>query len=243
MKIAVMQPYFFPYIGYWQLIHAVDLFVVYDDVNYIKRGWVNRNRNRILINGAPAYLTSVLDRASQNRRICDTRLHRAGGWRGKIAKTLDVTYARAPFFSEVFPVVESLLRHDTDNLAEYLTHQLRTLASLMSIGTRFTTSSQTYPARSLSGAARVTDICRQSGSDTYINPCGGMALYDADAFRAAGVDLRFLKMRPIPYRQRCPGFMPFLSIIDALMEVGPTGIRQHLDAFDLLGPDGAEAGH
>ena len=81
MKIAIMQPYFFPYIGYWQLIHAVDHFVIYDDVNYIKGGWINRNR--ILINGKPAYITVPLHKASAFKRICDTDLQPSPFWRGR----------------------------------------------------------------------------------------------------------------------------------------------------------------
>src|ERR1039457_4505458 len=124
--MAVMQPYFFPYIGYWQLIQAVGRFVIFDDVNYINRGWINRNR--ILINGVPAYITAPLSRSSQNKRICDIELQPSIEWRHKLGKMVGNTYRKAPHFLEVFPVVEKLINHEADTLADYLAPQLQRLA-------------------------------------------------------------------------------------------------------------------
>jgi hypothetical protein len=230
--IAIMQPYFFPYIGYWQLIHAVDRFVIFDDVNYIKAGWINRNR--ILINGAPAYITVPLHKASQNKRICDTTLEPSFAWRDGLIKKLENTYRNAPCFAEVLPLVESLIRHETDNLADYLARQLQTLAAFLRIETEFVATSRCYGNTHLSGQARILDICEREQAGTYVNPQGGQALYHAEPFRGAGIDLRFLVMRPLPYKQRHAGFVPYLSIIDALMEIGPVDVRRHLDAFDLI---------
>jgi hypothetical protein len=232
MKLAIMQPYFFPYIGYWQLIHAVHRFVIYDDVNYIKGGWVNRNR--ILINGGPAYITVPLHHPSPFRRICDTTLQPSTSWRDSQVRMLETTYRRAPRFAVVFPVVERLIRHETDSLPEYLAYQLRTLAAFMGIETEFVSSSRRYANSNLPGQARLLDICCREGATTYINPAGGRELYDPSAFRTFGIDLRFIVMRSFQYRQRSKGFVPRLSIIDALMEIGPVETRRHLDAFDLV---------
>jgi hypothetical protein len=235
MKIlAVMQPYLFPYMGYWQLIRAVDRFVIYDDVNYIKGGWVNRNR--ILINGQPSYITVPLQQSSQNKRICDLSLDSSLVWRNKLVKAIEISYRRAPFFSEFFPVTEQLIRYEESNLAGYLANQLKVLCHLMGIDTEFVLSSRSYGNSDLSAQARVMDICQRESASIYINSPGGKALYDAQSFHAAGVGLRFIAMRPIPYKQRHPGFIPYLSIIDALMEVGPSGIAHHLDAYDLVNP-------
>lgn len=232
MKLAIMQPYFFPYIGYWQLILAVNRFVIYDDVNYIKGGWINRNR--ILINGEPAYLTAPLHQASAFKRICDTTLQPSLTWRDKQVKSIEITYRKAINFAVVFPIIERLIRHETDSLPDYLAHQLRTLSALMGVNTEFITTSRCYENSALSGQERILDICLREGATTYVNPQGGQRLYDPRAFRDSGIDLRFTVMRPFPYRQRSAGFVPYLSIIDALMEIGPIGIRQHLDAFDLI---------
>lgn len=232
MKVAIMQPYFFPYIGYWQLIHAVDRFVIYDDVNYIKGGWVNRNR--ILINGKPTFITAPLHQASPFKRICDTVLQPSLVWRDKLVKMVEMTYRKATYFVEVFPVVEELIRYKTDNLSDYLVHQLRTLSVCMGINTEFVVTSRSYENNELSGQERLLDVCKREGATTYINPQGGQTLYDSETFRKASIDLRFIVIRPLPYKQRAAGFVPCLSIIDSLMEIGPDGMKEHLGAFDLI---------
>jgi hypothetical protein len=240
MKLAIMQPYFFPYLGYWQLIHAVDRFVIYDDVNYIKGGWINRNR--ILINGRPAYITVPLHRPSSFKRICDTTLQPSTSWREREVRMVEVTYRKAPGFAVVFPVLERLIRHETDNLPDYLAHQLRTLSAFMGIGTEFVSSSRCYANGNLSRQARLLDICSREGATIYINPAGGQHLYDPCAFRACGIDLRFIVMRCNPYRQRAKAFVPDLSIIDALMEIGPIETRNYLDAYHLVERTGSRHG-
>ena len=232
MKVAIMQPYFFPYIGYWQLIHAVNRFVIYDDVNYIKGGWINRNR--ILVNGKPAYITVPLYQSSPYKRICDTSLQPSPIWRDKLVKMVEITYRKAPHFAEVFPVVENLIRLEADNLPDYLAQQLQTMAAFMGVKTEFVVSSRCYENSELSGQARILDICKQERAITYINLQGGQNLYDSETFYGAGIDLRFIVMRPLPYKQRSKGFVHALSIIDALMEIGPIEIKRHLDAFDLI---------
>ena len=232
MKLAIMQPYFFPYIGYWQLIYAADRFVIYDDVNYIKGGWINRNQ--ILINREPAYITIPLDQPSPYKPICDMAMQSSSTWRDKLVKMIEMTYRKAPSFAEVFPVVEKVIRHESNNLSDYLANQLRTLSAFMGIITEFVVTSRCYENNDLSGQARILDICKREGATTYINPQGGRALYDTESFRNAGIDLRFIVMRPISYKQRANRFVPHLSIIDALMEIGPVEIKHHLDAFDLI---------
>lgn len=231
MKLAIMQPYFFPYIGYWQLIHAVNRFVIYDDVNYIIRGWVNRNR--ILINGEPSYITVPLQRASQNRHICDISLLPLSIWRDKLVKSVETTYHKSPYFAEAFPVIERVIRHEADNLSDYLAHQLRTLSAFMEIQTEFVLTSRLYRNKELSSQERILNICKREGATTYINPQGGQTLYEQECFANAGIDLQFIVMHPMPYKQRAPGFVPYLSIIDALMEVGRSKIMHHLNAYDL----------
>ncbi len=232
MKLAIVQPYFFPYIGYWQLIHAVDQFVVYDDVDFINRGWVNRNR--ILINGRPAYITLPLNHSSQNKKIYEISLDGSPGVREKLIRKIRFTYGKAAFFGEVFPVIEKLIRYEVDNLSDYLVHQLQTLAVLIGIKTDFITTSRCYKNDNLSGQKRIIDICKREQASTYINPQGGLSLYQAEAFRRAGIDLRFIVMRTIPYAQRIDGFVPFLSIIDALMEIGFLALNDHFNAYDLI---------
>lgn len=232
VKLAIMQPYFFPYIGYWQLINAVDRFVIYDDVNYISRGWVNRNR--ILINGAATYITIPLEHASEFKKICDTRLQGTQAWRGKLVRMVENTYRRAPYFTEVFPVIETLIWYDTSSLSEYLSNQICTLSTFMGIETEVVRTSRCYDNNELNGQERILDICKREGATTYINPQGGRNLYDPLLFNDAGVELQFITMCPLEYRQRSAGFVPSLSIIDVLMEVGVRKIQRYLNVFDLI---------
>lgn len=226
--LAIMQPYFFPYLGYWQLLQAADRFVVYDDVNYIKGGWVNRNR--LLIGGQPCYITVPLQQASPFSRICDLRTSARPPWREKLVRMVDLAYRRAPHFERVFPVIAAAIRDETANLSEYLTGSLRAVATLLGLPAEIVSTSRGYRNDALSGTARVLDICRQEAATTYLNLPGGRALYDAEAFRRQGVALRFVEVACPPYRQRSPGFVPALSIIDTLMELGPTETRARLHA-------------
>ncbi|MBT8334434.1 MAG: WbqC family protein [Deltaproteobacteria bacterium] len=235
MKLAIMQPYFFPYIGYWQLLNAADRFVVYDDVNFIRGGWINRNR--ILINGKPSYITAALDHASQNKRICDISLQDSPLWRTKMIKSIENTYRRSPFFSAVMPDIDEQIGCQAINLAEFLVYHLNKMAKVLGINTEIVSTSRDYQNSNLAGQDRILDICRREGATSYINLPGGQALYDSKNFENANIDLCFLSMRIAPYKQRTADFVPNLSVIDALMEVGTEGVGQRLGEFELTAVD------
>lgn len=232
MKLAIMQPYFFPYIGYWQLIHTADRFVIYDDVTYIKGGWINRNR--ILINSAPTYFTVSLYQSSSYKRICDIALQPSPMWRKKLVKMIETTYRKAPCFAEVFPVVESVIRHEADNLSDYLVYQLQTLSAYMGITTEFVVTSRCYENNDLSGQERILDICKRSGASTYINPQGGQALYDRVTFKRCGLDLKFLIPSAIEYKHFGSIHIPWLSIIDVMMFNTKSRLRTLLNKYELV---------
>ncbi len=226
-----MQPYFFPYIGYWQLMHAADVFVVYDDVTFIKQGWINRNR--ILINGTPHYVTVPLHGASPNKRICDIDVQSGQRWRVKMSKSIEIAYAKAPFCSAVHPEIERLISQGSTNLADFLAAHLASMMQYLGLQTKLVKSSRTYGNSDLRGQERVIDICRREGASTYVNLPGGRELYDAGSFNAENVDLEFLASRASPYPQRAAGFIPNLSVIDVLMEVGTDGVGERLRQYDL----------
>ncbi len=234
MKLALMQPYFLPYIGYWQLLHAVDRFVVYDDVNYIKGGWINRNR--ILVDGRPAYLTVPVRKASSNRKINEHLLQPGRGWRDKMCKTLEHNYRKAPYFEETFALFVDLIASETESLAPFLVRQIHLLSAHLGIDTEIVTSSERgYGNTHLRGQERVLDICVQEGCEVYVNAIGGRELYSSDRFQALGLELRFLESGMAPYAQPgVQGFVPFLSILDVLMNLGRAGARKRLPEFTLI---------
>jgi hypothetical protein len=231
MKLAIMQPYFFPYLGYFQLIHAVDKFVIYDDVTYIKNGWINRNR--ILINNAPTYFTVPLYQASSYKCICDTSLNLTLNWRDKLLKTIANTYRKSPFFADVFPIIEKVILFESEHLAEFLANQLVELSGFIGIQTEFVLTSRVYENQSLSGQDRIIDICKQEKTDFYLNAIGGQTLYDSKTFSDAEIELQFIEMKPLIYPQKSTEFVPYLSIIDVLMNIGVKGVKEHLNAFEL----------
>lgn len=232
MRLAVMQPYLFPYLGYYQLINAADRFVVYDDVSYIKGGWINRNR--ILLGGEARYFTLPSRRASPNRKIFEIALGDVAFWRRKFLRTLQQEYGRAPHFCEAFGVVDTLCHFETDRLAEFLLNSMRGLCSWLGIETEFVPTSRIYENDHLRGQARVLDICLRERAETYINPVGGQHLYRVEDFRSRGVELRFLEPNAIEYPQHGGAFIPGLSILDVMMFNPKSRIVAFLDAYALV---------
>ncbi len=215
MKLAVMQPYFLPYLGYFQLIAAVDKFVIYDDVQFIKGGWINRNR--ILLDGREHLFTAPLLGASPNRLISELELVTRTNWRRKLLQTIEQAYKTASHFAEVLPMLSDIITFPERQLNAYLVHGLEKLKNYLEIPTTLVTTSAVYRNEDLKGAARILDICRREGASIYVNASGGRELYDSAAFRAQGIALRFLESEPFEYDQGTPHFHPSLSIVDALM--------------------------
>ncbi len=233
MKLGIMQPYFLPYIGYWQLLNAVDKYVIYDDVNFIKGGWINRNR--ILQNGAPAYLNVPMVGASSFKRINEIQVNRDPRVMGKLLKTVEQNYRKAPCFEAVMPLVESICGFEGDILSEFLANSLRIVCAYLGIETQLLVSSQLEKDESLRAQAKVIDICRRLKATEYFNAIGGQALYDAASFAAQGIRLRFLKTEAIVYAQGKGAFVPNLSILDVLMFNACSEVKSFLNCFELVG--------
>lgn len=232
MKVAIMQPYFFPYIGYFQLIAASDVFVLHDDVQYIKGGWVNRNR--ILFNGESRMITLPVQKDAYDLPINARSYVDDKQARKDIINLVKQSYAKAPCYRQVFTMLEELMMFEDNNVARFNENLIRRIADYMGLTCKIITSSGMEKDDSLAGEQRVLDMCKRLGATDYTNPQGGQSLYDTATFRKAGIDLRFLFMRPTPYTQRAVGFVPYLSIIDALMELGPVDIKSYLAEFDLV---------
>jgi hypothetical protein len=232
MKLAIMQPYFLPYIGYFQLFHAVDKFIFLDDVNFIKKGWINRNR--ILINNEPTYFTLPLKSLSQNKQINELYRYRDAKWEKKFLNTLYHSYSKAPFFKNVFNLMEAIIHHEEDNLSQFLTGSLQTLNKYLGITTTVKRSSENYRNQHLKGAERLIDICLHEAADEYINPPGGKSLYDKEEFKENGIHIFFLEPGNIQYNQYKNHFIPGLSILDVMMFNNPQEIRKMLKIYTLV---------
>ena len=231
MKIAIMQPYAFPYIGYFQLINAVDKFVILDDVNYIMRGWINRNR--ILVNGTDFLFSIPIAKASQNKMICECELAKDKE-RGKLLATIKHSYKRAPFFKDCFEVVLSVLNTNEVNLSRWLTWQLKTICKYLEINTEIVDSSLLYNNRHLKGQDKIIDICIKENATIYLNSAGGTELYNSSDFKTNNIELHFLKSLPEEYHQFSAEFVPYLSIIDVMMFNSKQAIQNLLYKYELL---------
>lgn len=230
MKLAVMQPYFFPYLGYFQLIHAVDRFVIYDDVNFIKKGWINRNF--ILMQCQPQRVTVPVSRASQYKTIADTFLTVDASWRDKLLKTLHQAYAKAPYFEPIYAMAEWVIQTNSKSIAELATTSIQAVNDYLGLTTEIRPSSRIYGNHSLEGAARILDICKRENATAYYNLPGGEALYEPTAFAARGIELHFIQPGEPRYQQfDCP-FVPRLSILDALMFNAPEKVRELLCCYE-----------
>jgi hypothetical protein len=236
MKVAIMQPYLFPYLGYFQLIAAVDTFVVYDDVAFIRRGWINRNR--LNVGGTATYFTVPLEDASQHRTIRETKVESGQypHWRRKFFGTIDAWYRKASAYAAIRPLLETVFPEaEAESIADVARRSLTAVCSYCGITTRFVDSSVTYANADLHKAERLIDICKKERAETYLNAEGGQALYTKEEFSAHGISLQFLRSVPVPYPQPpAQGFMANLSMIDVMMHNSREQLAQQLNSFEVV---------
>ena len=226
-----MQPYFLPYIGYWQLLAAADHFVVYDNIKYTKKGWINRNR--FLRNGEAAIFTLPLKKDSDALDVADRWL--ADDFEpAALLKPLEAAYRKAPFFATVFPLLETVFNAAPRNLFQYLLHSVRATAAFLDIRTPITVSSTIPIDHGLKAGEKVLAICKALGATRYVNAIGGRELYSRDDFAGHRIELRFIQSRPIAYRQYDHPFVPSLSIADVMMFNSKDATRAMLAAYDLV---------
>ena len=229
MKLGIMQPYFMPYIGYYQLMKAVDKYVVYDDVNYIKGGWANRNH--ILINGEKEMFTVTLQKASQNKLFNEIVI---GDDFKKLMKTLQMNYSRAINFDQTMVLMERIISFPNKQLAVFIANSFREILSYLSVETEILMSSEIPKDNSLRGKDKIIQICEILGADTYYNAVGGKNLYDQEEFREHGITLNFVDSLPQVYSQlHTREFVSGLSMVDVLMNNTKDEVNRLLDSFQL----------
>lgn len=227
-----MQPYFVPYLGYWQLMNAVDKYVIFDDVNFIRKGWINRNR--ILIHGEAKYFRIPLLQASQNKKIKEIELAKDSSLLDKNLKTIELAYKRAPYFDVIFPLIEQIIRCQEKNLVFFLTNSFYLICRYLDITTELVFSSSLSKDNSLKGEKKILSICDILNATEYYNAIGGQELYSSENFENNGIYLRFLKPERIEYKQFSNAFQKDLSIIDVMMFNEKEKIKQFLLKYTLL---------
>ena len=232
MQTAIMQPYFFPYLGYFQMFNAVDTFVLLDDVNFIMRGYINRND--ILLNGKPYKFSIPLDKPSQNKLINETKLKFSPKDRENFLKTFQMAYRKAPFYNDFYPVLEKIINFGEDDLTMYIKNSFEEVKKYLDLKTEILISSQIEKDNSLKAQDRIIEINKKLGTSTYINAIGGQKLYDKNDFEDAGISLRFIKMNDIVYKQFKNDFVPNLSFLDVLMFNSKEEVLKLLSEYTLI---------
>ena len=232
MKIGIMQPYFFPYIGYFQLLNMVDKYLVCDDGLYARHKWAYRNR--ILINGAPGYFRIKLLNARHDQRFNEISISNDIMEKKRNIRTLEFAYKKAPYYSEVMPMLEQFLVADYGNLSEYNVASIQLVCNFLDIKTEILLSSEQNTDKALKKQYSIFDECRALGGNEYINAIGGRELYDFEEFRENGIELAFLKSDDIIYPQFGNEFVPNLSIIDVMMFNSVPEIQDMLNRYTLV---------
>lgn len=236
MRLGMMQPYFFPYLGYFALISATDRWVVFDTAQYIRRGWVNRNR--VLSTGQFGwkYFRVPIAKCSRETSIRDVRIDETHDWRTQLIRDLDCyQLRRAPFYDETVDLLTRVFKTANGSLVNLLKKGLAETCRHIGLVYAAQTFSEmpgrpTDTADPGQWALRVAEALK---ADVYINPPAGRDLFDPKLFQSAGIRLEFLEHNLPEYDQRQHSFLAGLSIIDVLMWNGRVVTRQLIDDFRL----------
>lgn len=252
MKLAIMQPYFFPYLGYFQLINAVDKYILYYRLNFIKEAWMNRNLVLNAGSGKPIHIFIPVVDKSSNKMINEVRIYNDFIWREKLLKTIFLNYKKAPFFDEVYPFLESIINKEFEYLYDFNNYSIIEIARHIGIETPIITDEgyfdeletnilnaefslisdgeEPIPLKVL----RIFEICKYERANTFYNAIGGQKLYDKELFKKKNIDLGFIEMGPIIYKQFDHDFTPNLSIIDIMMFNSANNIQQMLNIYKII---------
>ena len=231
-RIAIMQPYLFPYLGYYQLVQASDEFVFYDDVNFIKKGWINRNN--LLVNGSATRFTVALVNMSQNRRINDVKIDPNFRF-DSLLKTITLSYKKAPFFNETYSLIEKVFSVEKLNIAELAQASITVISEYLGLPTRFYVASASFgDTDTLDRADRLISITKRLNGSDYVNAIGGQTLYTKEYFAMNNVRLHFLETLQYSYIQFGKDFVPHLSMIDVLMFNSIEGTHRLLNTYRFV---------
>jgi hypothetical protein len=225
MRVGILQPYLLPYIGYFQLINLVDQVVLFDDVQYTKKGWINRNRFQK--DGVEQKLSIPLERESGFLNVKDRKIS-TGYDHTSIINQITNAYRKAPNFPFIIEPLKEVFEFPERNLFSFILNSIKFVNDYLDIKTPITVSSEVDGARDLRGQDRVIKICQELGAKTYINPQNGRLLYNKQDFENKGIELLFLESQFTEYHQSTLPFLPALSILDVMMMLSVSEIKSKI---------------
>jgi hypothetical protein len=219
--------------GYFQLLNAVDCFVIYDDVSFIKQGWINRNK--ILIDGKEHLFTIPLKHVSSFETIKNTLINERlyCKWREKFLRTLKFNYKKAPYFKNAYSIIEEVFSSESEYISRLAVNSLKAVSNYLGIKSCIVESSTQYQNSHLCGQERIIDICKKEKAKMYLNLIGGVRLYSRSDFDKQHLTLSFIASPYLGYRQFENKFVSGLSIIDVLMFNSPGKTNEMLEDYQL----------
>lgn len=246
MNIGIMQSYFFPYIGYFQLIDSVDTFIIYEYVSFRKKSWVTRNR--ILDKGkdTPIYINVPVFGKSSNKLMKEINIGRDDEWKKKLLKLIHFNYKKAKHYNEIYPFLEDLISTSEDNLHDYNSKAISKICTLLNIKTNIIHENtlgenlelelqrDSEIIESNTKSERIIRLCEKYNATTYVNPIGGVELYDKKYFQERNTGLCFVNTEEYSYQQFGDNFTPHLSIIDMLMHAGVDETKKNIKKYKLI---------
>lgn len=234
MKIAIMQPYFFPYIGYFSLIMQSDAFIIFDTPQFMRKGWIERNRIGKLAGGS-VYIKVPLNKADLATKIKDMSIDDASDWRRKILSQLDIYKKKAPYYNDVLALVEDVLSTDTLSIVQLNKISLEKVCHYLGLDKKFTVFSEMNLEIETPKAPDewALNICKALGIKSYVNAAGGEEFFDANKYSDNDIKLYFVNQPIEEYKQLGNQFEPGLSIIDVMMFNSPEKIIEMLSLGSL----------
>jgi hypothetical protein len=227
--VAIHQPNFMPWLGYFDKLARADVLVLLDDVQFQKKAagtWTNRTQ--LIVGGEPAWITAPIVRTFHGvRAVNEMRINDSERWRKKALRTIEQNYRRAPFFDDALPIVDEVLRLDTDHLAEYNESGIRRIAEAIGLDSDKLVRSSALGASS-TGTDRLIDLTRLAGGTAYLAGDGAGGYQEDEKFAAGGIALRRQQFEHPRYPQLSDSWHPGMSILDALMNCGFAGTRELL---------------
>ena len=232
MRAAIMQPYFLPYAGYFQLITATDRFVLCDDFQYTRHGWMTRNR--FLRDGKDALFSVPIKSDSQNKQIREREI--AENFTGsELLHALQNAYRKAPFFNQTMLLLEHIVQFSDRNLFAFLENSINQVCRHLGIKTPDGKTSEIPISPTLKKEERVVALCKSIGTKEYVNSIGGRELYSKERFESQNIKLSFLDSTPFVYGQFGTSFVGSLSIVDAMMFNPTSSILSYLETeYELV---------
>ena len=234
MKVAIMQPYFLPYIGYFQLINAVDEFILFDTPQFIRHGWIERN-NILKLNGEPSYIKVPLVKHNRNISIKDVKINNSTNWQDKIFAQLTHYKKKAPFYNEVLALLKGIFKNDTQSIVQLNNYSLLIICEYLNIKTSIKIWSEMNIEIEETNAPDewALNICKRINASSYINPIGGQSFFDTQKYGTSDIEINFIESNELKYKQFGNEFAPWLSIIDLMMFNRKEDIKCMLNQYTL----------